>query len=531
MKSKRPLIDKDAWSTYLATKNKSFETCMHGSLHCVLSYCSKIMTPAYKQAVEDKTTNPTVSTAASTSFSMKEAPKETTKVKDNVMRPSESVSKSEEAKLLEAYAIAMAQSAQNKSTSINNTNKPSSTSSTFALSSAMYVPEAQRLVVDNDSAKSICSSYESSNCMSNREMMQMDLKRILRGSPNNSLIVLRSSAARGSGENCAATAKGVINSIKLENTPANDDRMPSVYKKLVFAEEPTLNREEARRMNLYGMKRHATNAREYTAKVLMNNQSESKKIVQVTKETNESRIAEEMRANRESDDGAPATSSGKTRAWCTTETSEIAKILSEYNRDTSKKSAMQNQIYCSRASLMNTSMKNLPKPLWQTDTTAEGNRSFSANKTLDFSQRKWKFHATPEKSKESERFPAADSVQIAWNSSSTSLENRQISLEDHPTNLNALNYTRDKSESRKDTRIGQREIVMIDTKSKEIKSGCSRGEMEASKTESLQELLENTAILYCAANGVHQDDLSNYIDTLDSKQSIRWLDNWNNSIV
>jgi len=498
---------------------------MHGSLHCVLGYCSQIMTPAYKQAVEEKTTKLTVS-ATSTSSLAKESAKETRNFKDNAMCSSESVSKfTGEAKLLEAYAIAMAQSAQNKST-VNNTSKAVST---FASSSAMYVPEAQRLIVENNGAKSVCSSYESGKYMS-REMIQMDLKRILRGPPNNSLILLRSSAAKGNSENCTATAKDVINSVKLENTPINDEtlmEMSSIYKKLVFTDEPTLNREEPRH-NLYNLKRHVTNAREYTTKVFMNNQLENKKIVQVTKENNENRNIGDMKANRESDGCVPTTSSGKTRAWCTTETSEIAKILSEYNRGTSKKSAIQNQIYCSRANLMNSNIKNLPKNLWQTDRTTEGNQSFVTNVStaLDFSQGKWKFHTIPEKTKDQ----IANNTQIAWNGSSTS-ENHQVSLKDRQMNLNALNYIRDKSiESRKDI-TEQREIVMVDTKSKEIKSGCSKDKMESSKTESLEELLENTAILYCAANGVHQDDLSSYIDTLDSKQSIQWLENWNNTIV
>ncbi|XP_066586240.1 putative uncharacterized protein DDB_G0286901 [Prorops nasuta] len=43
----------------------------------------------------------------------------------------------------------------------------------------------------------------------------------------------------------------------------------------------------------------------------------------------------------------------------------------------------------------------------------------------------------------------------------------------------------------------------------------------------LQELLENTAVLYCAANGTHQNDVTNYINTLDTKQSLQWLDSNN----
>ncbi|KAH0549156.1 hypothetical protein KQX54_006610 [Cotesia glomerata] len=39
----------------------------------------------------------------------------------------------------------------------------------------------------------------------------------------------------------------------------------------------------------------------------------------------------------------------------------------------------------------------------------------------------------------------------------------------------------------------------------------------------INELIEDTAMIYCVAAGVHQDDLISYIDTLDADQSINWL--------
>lgn len=39
----------------------------------------------------------------------------------------------------------------------------------------------------------------------------------------------------------------------------------------------------------------------------------------------------------------------------------------------------------------------------------------------------------------------------------------------------------------------------------------------------INELIQNTAMIYCFATGVHQDDVINYINTLDANQSINWL--------
>ncbi|XP_034943577.1 uncharacterized protein [Chelonus insularis] len=39
----------------------------------------------------------------------------------------------------------------------------------------------------------------------------------------------------------------------------------------------------------------------------------------------------------------------------------------------------------------------------------------------------------------------------------------------------------------------------------------------------LQELIQDTAILYCTAVGVHQDDLVEYLNNLDSNQCMNWL--------
>lgn len=497
---------------------------MHESLHCVLGYCSQVMTPVYKQAVEEKMTKLMISTAKTNSL---ELAKERTNVKNNVIISSENVTKlAEETKLLEAYAIAM-QSIQNKST-IDSTNDQR-IDSIFPSSSTMYIPDAQKSTMELNSSKTTSR---------NGEMIKMNLKQIIRGAPNSSLILLRSSAARSAnGDACVASTKNIFNSAKLEDA-SNDETlmgMSSIYKKLIFANEPALKCEESPvNNNLYSLKRYATNTQEYTTKkTFLENQLDNKKTVQIMKEAHGNKNPDKMKLNRESENSKISmTSTNKNLAWCTNETSEIARILSEYNKSTLRKSMIQNQIYSSRdmkTSLSNANIKNLSKNLWQKNTTAKENQQFisNSNMSFDFPQGKWKrLHLMLEKTKDGQ---IAGNNQNAWKSSSTLLENHKVSLRDQQINLNTLNYIKKNSDSHKN--LDEHEVIMIDVKPKEKKSGCSKDEMETSKIEPLQELLENTAILYCAANGVHQDDLSNYIDTLDSKQSIQWLETCNNSIL
>lgn len=517
MKSKLSSNIKNAWNTYLSMDNKSFETCMHESLHCVLGYCSQVMTPVYKQAVEEKMTKLMISTAKTNSL---ELAKERTSVKSNVTISSENVAKlAEETKLLEAYAVAMAQSIQNKSTT-NSTNDQR-VDSIFSSSSAMHIPDAQKSTMELNSSKTTSQ---------NGETVRMNLKQIIRGAPNSSLILLRSSAARSaSSDVCVATTKNIFNSAKLEDTSSDETLMgmSSIYKKLIFANEPALKCEESPvNNNLYSLKRYATNTQEYTTKkTFLENQLDKKKTVQIMKEAHGSKNPDKMKINRESDDKISMTSSSKNLTWCTNETSEIARILSEYNKSTLRKSMIQNQIYSSKdmnTNFSNPNIKNLSKSLWQKNTAAKENQQLisNSNMSFDFPQGKWKrLHLMLEKTKDGQ---IAGNNQNARKCSSTLLEN-------HKASLSTLNYIKKNSDSCKD--LNEHEVIMVDVKAKEKKSGCSKDETETSKMEPLQELLENTAILYCAANGVHQDDLSNYIDTLDSKQSIQWLETCNNSVV
>ncbi|KMQ92161.1 pancreas transcription factor 1 subunit alpha [Lasius niger] len=523
VKSRYSSNAKDTWNTYFSAKDKSFETCMHGSLHCVLGYCSQVMTPAYKQAVEEKIKS-TVS--ASKASSTETSAKETTNFKNNATSSSENVAKfAEKAKLIEAIAIA--QSVQNKNI-MNNANRRR-TAATYSSSSATYIPEAQRSIVESNDSKIIPQSGE---------MIGMNLKRILRDASNSSLILLRNSVAKTSGEDCTAIAKDVFNPAKLEDVFINDKAptdMSSIYKKLVFASKPALDHEESpTKNNLYTLKRYSKNTRENTTKkTFLENQLENEKTVHATKENRKGKNADKIKISRESNDELLMMSSGKNSTQCASETSEIARILSEYNNSTLRKSAIQSRIYDSRSmktNMTNLSGKTLPKNFWQKNITAEENQNFTIpdiNADLDLMQEKWKRYNPTLGEKTKDNAEIANSAQNARNSCSMSLENIQVPFIDREMSLNTLKYAREKSAKS----CKEREIVITEAKLQEGTSEHSKDEINISTTEPLQELLENTAILYCAASGVHQDDLSNYIDTLDSKQSIQWLESWNNSVV
>lgn len=501
MINKRLLNVKNTWNTCLSTKNKSFKICMHGSLHCVLGYCSQVMSPVYKQAVVKKVTNLAVPVVKINSPELKK-----TYVKGNAMNSAENVHKfAEKTKLLETYAVAMAQDVQKKN--MMNSRSNEKVASTFT-SSVMYVPEAQQLT-EIDSSKTALRSGK----------LKMNLKQILQDSSNSSLILLRSTNAK-IGEIC--TPKNAFNlSPRSENASISDEtliKMSSIYKKMTFIDEPILNCEKSSRNNLYTLKRHTMNTRECTTKkTFLESQFESKKAVQIEKKVHKNKNISEIKINTELN-GMSIMNSGKNYIWCTNN-SEIARVQAEYNKSISTKSSMQNQIYCSTNVIENlTSTKNiLGNNLYQKDTIVEKNRNFvtDINAGFDCSHEKWKNFCPMSEATKDNQF--VDGKQNSWNNL-TQLENRP-SLKNLQINQNSSNCMSKKSIV--SDNLNKREIIMMSMKSRGAKSENSKNGIEIG---SLQELLENTAVLYCAANGIHQDDLSNYIDFLDNKNNIQWLE-------
>lgn len=491
--------NKRSSSTSFSTKaSRSFGTCMHGSLHCVLGYCSQIMAPSYKQIAQEKPTIPAVK------MNVSESTKEnTTSFKNNVIENSNKFA--EGAKLLEGYTIAMTQSVQNK----NNRGRPST--GTVASSSATYLsPRSQRSILENS---------------------RTNLP-TLRSFPNASLVLLRNSSAKTSGE--VFKTKDTKDTFKLEDTSVNDETLSSIYKKLISVDEiPTNHKASPARNSFHTLKRHSTSdVWEHNPKrSILDTQLENARTLRVAKENEKSGNMDKVEI-QQPDGGVFSGFNIKNRSWCTSETSEIARILSEYNRGATRKSAIQ--VYGgasknARTNLATYSAKHSTKAscFWQRNMTTAENQNVSGDRNvgLDLSQRKWGKLSTLEN--------IGDQTQVVDNDRSTSngpagssRSYQDASSRDRQISPNVLSYAKEKiSVARKDLFKQRQETFTIDTKPKEAVPGRSKDEGDILKTEdSLRELLENTAILYCAANGVHQDDLSSYIDTLDSKQSIQWLE-------
>lgn len=500
-KSKRSSNTEGTWNTPLPTRtSRSFETCMHGSLHCVLGYCSQAMTPSYRQAAEEKPTVKPVTSATKTSDSTKE---NTSNAKDNntanVVENSDKFA--EGSKLLEGYAIAMAQSVQSKNTAISRGRVGA-----VASSSAPNAP-SDRSIMKANGSKVVPSTSRTS--MST-----------LRGFANAPLVLLRSSGAKMSSEDCKA--KDSFNSVKPEDAPLNEDTLSSMYQKLMSVDEAA-----PARGSFYTLKRHSTSGvREYKPKrSALDTQMEYTRSW-LAKGINENGNADNAMLRQQPDGGTLMSPSVKNRSWCTSETSEIARILSEYNRGaTRQKSAVQ--VYGgaskdAKAGLATPSGKQPTKGSCFWYPATEENRDISADRGLDLSQGKWRKLSSLENASDQvvDKRPAASSESC-----------QPTSSRDRPAGFSS--YARERpAVTRKDLNKPPPGTLVSNAKPQEAASGYSKDEEEVMKTEDcLRELLENTAVLYCAANGVHQDDLSSYIDTLDSKQSIQWLETWNNSIA
>lgn len=553
--------------------SRSFETCMHGSLHCVLGYCSQVMTPSYRQVAEEKSAVKPIIPAAKTSTS--ESTKEIlTNFKGNTVENSDKFV--DGAKLLEGYAFygAMTQSIQSKSTA---TGRDRAGTATVASSSTTYAQsDAQRSIREIDGSK-----VTSLNNRTNLSTLQ-DFS-------NASLVLLRNSGVKSSGEvRKAKNTKDTFDPVK-EDAPVSEEPL-SIYKKLKSADEATANREVSpARDNIYTLKRHSTSStHEYNPKKrVLNAQLEYMRDLRVAKETDGSGNADNAVLKQ------PSTGpSVKNRSWCTSETSEIARILSEYNRGATRKPAMQiygGESKGAKTNLATSSAKHPTKAscFWQRDPTEENRDVAGSHRDvgLDLSQGTWKKLLMPKNT--SDQIDRSVSTSRPGRPPASSGSNQGASLRDllaspifssysrekpakkllapkntgdqvdrsvstnrpggspassgscQSSSLRDLlvspiisNYSREKpAVARKDLGKQQPRDTLVNN-AKQAVSGCSKNEEETLKTENcLQELLENTAVLYCAANGVHQDDLSSYIDTLDSKQSIQWLETWKNSIV
>ncbi|XP_015191556.1 PREDICTED: uncharacterized protein DDB_G0287625-like [Polistes dominula] len=449
----------------------------------------------------------------------------------------------EEENFLKGYAIAMSQSIQSSVNYVETNSWSAATTPT-----TMFVTERPK---PSNNFYNVPTLHNS----------QLKFANILpRPSPKNSLIFVRTTDAKTS--HCCSTSSNQIykpfsneiNTNKLTDTIDNEALMEvnTIYKTLIpkensfsscenaacnvshFCRKGTISYANKPQQNIV-MTKCLFTARQEKRDNIQDNQN----IPNVKKNLND-RSALEITMRENKDKSCTTTNNNNIENWSTNETSEIAKILSEYNRSITRKSTIPGEncnipLKIQKPNILRNNSKNLKETIWskeegRIDINSRGNFT-ERQASIRLPHGKWRrFHFTVEKIKDS--LDATDRTQSTFNEhQQATLQNARIST----NNINANNYT-PRRENRRKSQLHYRSYEMlpreeISNLTNSIKKECNTTKMENStKTQSLQELLESTAVLYCAtASGTHQGGLNSYVDT--TNKSVQWLDSWNNKIV
>ena len=463
---------------------RSFETCMHESFHCVLGYCSQIMAPSYKANVEGKMNALNESKSlpdADKANASEPSPKSNASAsfKENLQKPAE------ENKFLDNCGATLF---------------PQNVKGFAQVPKTRLFP-AQKIYIAN-SQKSIA--------FTNLKTFQgghMKIQEVVRSS-KSPFILVNPLEARDT-QLLKPGTSNQANVSKVEESSSTSEEtlgeVTSIYKNVS-------NEEVKQPPGKRGSKMEFT-----MAKYLLDNAQQNK--VQSGREPNsvERKTCYET-ANKQLNMKTMSGSLSKT--WSSGETSEIAKILSEYNKNNLKKSATEGQT--SWGNVKNIRVKELCKKEEKTRQNVQES-SADRNVNITFPQGKWRrFHLTVEKLKD-----------LKSNSNdkrhSLAVLNKQSLFKIDQTSGETFSDKRTEV-SKQSVQKGQSSVTNLEKKENTSTTSSSVNSAIA-KTQSLQELLENTAMLYCAATGTHQDDLANYIDNLDAAQSIQWLEACNDLIV
>ncbi|KAK1123490.1 hypothetical protein K0M31_008196 [Melipona bicolor] len=473
-------------STKPSERDKSFETCMHESFHCVLGYCSQIMAPSYKTNVEGKMN------ALNESKSLPDTGKEAVNAsepnsktnasfKENLQKPAE------ENKFLDNCGVTLF---------------PQNVKSFAQVPKTRLFP-AQKIYITN-SQKSIA--------FTNLKTFQgghMKIQEVVRSSKSPFILVnpleVKDTQLLKPGTSSQA------NATKMEESSTSEETLgevTSIYKNVS-------NEEVKQPPGKRGSKIEFT-----MTKYLHDNTQQSKAHSGKEPNSVERRTCYET-TNKQLN--LKIMSGGLSKTCCTGETSEIAKILSEYNKNNLKKSATESQT--SWANVKNIRVKELCKKEEKTRQNIQES-SADRNVNITFPQGKWRrFHLTVEKLKD-----------LKSNSSdkrhSLGVLNKQSLFKINQAGIGETSSDKRTEISKQSETIQKVQSSATNLEKKENTSTTISSVNSAiAKTQSLQELLENTAMLYCAATGTHQDDLANYIDNLDTAQSVQWLEACNDLIV
>lgn len=405
---------------------KTFETCMHTSLHSVLAYCAQVSKPTYHTTIQGRIEDPKIN------LSFKESKSEFHKGADfkNEVGSRNRVDKitpnKTDSNKTKSFPLIM-----NKEQSIPVENGDSS----LKISNSKLLSLVSRL----EPKKCLITPRNSWNLSMHLQSSHSKLQDVIRGSSKNTLIVIKPQEPKKENPKPSILtneqfSKPTTSDLNFElgklDDPAISDEtlmeMSSIYEKLLPTEEVNPDSENV------------------------------PKSCQVERVDSELKKSAKRKAFTDSDRNK-------------NHTSEIAKILSEYIQSINKVPETQN---C----LLQSEVNNSKNPIRLND------------------QRKWE-----EKSKVIEN---------------ESLPKSRVLPGNKEYIVDSKNILRNK--------IEVQEVLDLSTvKSKEERT--HKEITESINVECLQNLLENTAILYCAATGVRQENLADYIDNLDAEQSVGWL--------
>lgn len=457
---------------------KSFESCMHESFHCVLGYCSQVMTPTYKTNVEvkldmlnEKKNSFTVVKETSKQLNMGEQ----TPRNDSPNNSKQNLQKAIEENRMDNYTAVM---------------MPQNVKNFHQIPKTQLFP-AQKVYLAN-SQKSIAFTN-----VKTLHGGQVKIQDAVRPSKNPFILVNTSDIKEAQ---FVKSAPSTVNT-KAEDTIVGEENLgelSSIYKHSDVSEQFGSKKAPTKREKKveFAMTRYLLNTAKHT-KIQIPNAGEGKLYYEIP--------CKGVKVK------SPSTPLNKT--CYSNEATEIAKILSEYNKNTTKKPAVENASFCAAK---NTRVNDENTSQNSQETCTEKNAQ------LAFSHGKWRrFQLTMGKAKDLKSNRNEEKL----------LPNRQSLFRINPTGLRSS--PGGMIEVSKHLELLQRRQTNVENVEKKKTASTTNDDANttAPKMQYLQELLEDTAMLYCAATGTHQDDLANYIDTLDAAQSVQWLETCKNSMT
>ncbi|XP_076653035.1 uncharacterized protein LOC143359172 [Halictus rubicundus] len=476
---------KNAKTPVSCKKPKSFKACMHESLHCVLGYCSQVMTPTYKTNVEGKI-NKLIEKKSPKTIKEPEKPSSTRNTTESTVKYKSSASNRESLhKLIDRNKLSSNYSATMKSQSAKNINQ---------VKKPRLFP-AQKVYAANSQKPAVFTTY--------RTLQTGHLQEIMSSSSNHLVLVNTSEVKDGQ---ILRPLPSNMNLIKLEDSNETLFDIPSVFKNAI----PCDDLPESSKMILKQPPVKRGNKVEFTVtKYLLDNSQKNRVIAPKEPNVSENKLPYETTTKEVN---AKVMSDNLNKTWCATDASEIAKILSEYNKSSTKKPAIENQGFY--ANLKNIRIKEVSNKENNSLKQPVQDSSLMRNMNIKFPQGKLRrFHLTVEKLKDMKSSSnERKTVTVSNRQSIFKIDHAAVdpAPESHPENFKFLEL----SQSTKLEKKENNSMTMVNE--------------SAMKTQSLQELLGNTAVLYCAATGTHQDDLAYYVDSLDAAQSIQWLETCKN---